>query len=173
MICCVSQHLIFKMSKRLDIPIRFGGIWTLVLIILVFKVTFIPRCITTKSCLWDWVETHLTLMFITLSYWARSAVSMPPMARIPALLTRMSSRPKWATVCSTVFFTVSSSVRSPGTSSGCTFATCAVWERGETIATAHCWKQDLFFGFAPINADDWMWVWGLCFEYWLECFEAV
>lgn len=75
-------------------------------------------------------------MFITLSYWARSAVSMPPMARIPALLTRTSSRPKWATVRSTVFFTVSSSVRPPGTSSGCTFATCAVWERGDAIATA-------------------------------------
>lgn len=141
---------IFKMSKRLNIPILFGGIWTLVLIFLISKVTFTPRCIITKSLACE-AETHLTLMFITLSYWARSAVSMPPMARIPALLTRTSSRPKWATVRSTVFFTVSSSVRSPGTSSGCTFATCAVWDRGDTIATAHCWKQDLFFGFAPIS----------------------
>lgn len=76
-------------------------------------------------------------MFITLSYWARSVVSMAPMARIPALLTRTSSRPKWATVCSTVFFTVSSSVRSPGTSKGCTFATRTSWKRGQTNALNH------------------------------------
>ena len=45
---------------------------------------------------------------------------MLPMARIPALLTRTSSWPNRAMVCSTVLFTVSSSVRSPGTSKGCT-----------------------------------------------------
>ena len=64
------------------------------------------------------VRPYLTLMFMTLSYWAKSVASMLPMARTPALLTRTSSRPKWAIVCSTVFFTVSSSVRSPGTSKG-------------------------------------------------------
>lgn len=68
------------------------------------------------------VKSHLTLTFMTLSYWARSVVSMLPMAKIPALLIRTSSRPKWATVCSTVLFTVSSSVRSPGTSKGCTYS---------------------------------------------------
>lgn len=64
-------------------------------------------------------ESYLTLTFMTLSYWAKSEVSMLPIARMPALLTRTSSRPKRLMVCSTVFLTVSSSVRSPGTSRGC------------------------------------------------------
>lgn len=48
---------------------------------------------TDGAPVWCRVKSHLTLMFMTLSYWAMSVDSMLPMARMPALLTSTSSRP--------------------------------------------------------------------------------
>ena len=53
---------------------------------------------------------YLKLTFITLSYCSRVVFSMLPNSRIPALLTKMSSRPNSAIVLSTIFFTLSSFV---------------------------------------------------------------